>query len=71
MDIANSPKAIISNDGRFLAVNIPPGEYVLVLWTPVEARFVPDPTNTANELIVTVISNQIIDIGTVQAPPLP
>jgi hypothetical protein len=71
MDIVNSPKALIDNNGHFLAENIPPGEYVLILWTPHVSRYIPDPDNTKSELIVKVVAGHIVDIGTVPAPSLP
>jgi hypothetical protein len=71
MDLANSPKTTLRDDGRFIVENIPPGEYVLILWTPHESRFVPDPKNPEREFIVAVVSGQIKDIGTLPAPDLP
>jgi hypothetical protein len=71
MDLANSPKAYIREDGRFIAENITPGEYVLILWTPHDSRYIPDPANTENEFIVEVVGGQIVDIGTLPAPSLP
>jgi hypothetical protein len=70
MDIVNSPKSYILDQGRFIAKNIPPGDYVLIIWMPKESLYVPDPANPGNEFIVKVISNQIVDIGTLQAPNL-
>ncbi len=69
LDLANSPKAIISDDGRFIAENITPGEYVLVLWTPHDSRYVPDPKNSEQDFIVKVVSDQIVDVGTLQITP--
>lgn len=70
MDLANSPKATIRSDGRFLAENIPAGKYVLVLWTPHLSRYVPDPANAESELVVDVAAGQIIDLGTLLASAL-
>jgi len=71
MDLVNSPKAYIRDDGRFMAENITPGAYVLILWTPHESRYVPDPNNSEQEFIVEVVGGQIVDIGTLPAPPPP
>lgn len=71
MDVVNSPKTIIREDGRFIAENITPGEYVLILWTPHESRYIPDPANAESEFIVEVVGGQIVDIGTLQASPPP
>ena len=71
MDLVNSPKTYIRDDGRFIAENIPPGEYVLILWMPHESRYIPDPANTEREFIVEVVGGEIVDIGTLPAPSLP
>lgn len=71
LDLANSPKTIIHDGGRFLAENITPGAYVLILWTPQQSLYIPDPANTAHELLVEVVGGQIVDVGTLQAPSLP
>jgi hypothetical protein len=69
MDFVNSPKTTIRENGSFMAENIAPGKYILILWTPHSSRYVPDPTNAEKDLIVEVISGQIVDLGTLQAPP--
>ena len=67
MDLANSPKAKIHDDGSFMAENITPGAYVLILWTPHESRYVPDPDNPERDFIVEVIAGKIVNVGTLQA----
>lgn len=71
MDVVNSPMTYIQDNGSFLAENITPGEYVLILWTPHESRYVPDPNNSEKDFIVKVVGGQIVDIGTLQVPPPP
>jgi hypothetical protein len=71
VDPAASPKAIIGTDGRFIVEDISPGEYVLIIWTPHESRYIPDPDHPEQELIITVTSGQITDAGTLEAPALP
>jgi hypothetical protein len=69
MDIVNSPKTTISDDGSFVAENIAPGKYVLILWTPHESSYVPDSNNAKKDLIVEVAGGQIVDLGTLQVTP--
>jgi len=71
MNISQSQKTYIRDDGRFIAENIDPGEYVLILWTPVGVRYVPDPNDSKKSYIVKVVGGQIVNIGTLSAPPLP
>ena len=71
MDLANSPKVYIRDDGRFMAENITPGEYVLILWTPHQSRYVTDPKNPDQDFIVEIVAGQVVDVGTLQAPSLP
>lgn len=71
MDLANSPKTIIREGGRFIAENISPGNYVLLIWTPHESRYILDPNKPDKELIVEVIAGQIVDLGEVYASPPP
>lgn len=71
LDLVNSPKTSILEDGRFVVENILPGEYVLIIWTPHDSRYVPDPNNPEQEFIVEVVGGQIVDIGTLLAPTFP
>ena len=71
LDLANSPRTMISDDGRFIVENITPGEYVLLLWTPHDSRYIPDPNNPGQEFIVKVLREQIVNIGTISAPTMP
>jgi len=69
MDPVNSPMAYIRDDGSFMVENVTPGEYVLILWTPHESRYVPDPNSSEKDFIVKVVGGQIVNIGTLQVPP--
>jgi hypothetical protein len=66
LDVANAPNTVISNDGRFIAANITPGQYVMVLWTPHDARYIPDPKDTQKDLVLEVVSGKILDLGVLQ-----
>lgn len=71
LDLVNSPKTSVREDGSFLMENITPGKYVLVLWTPHTSHYVPDPNNPEHELIVEVIGGKIVDLGALSVPSLP
>jgi hypothetical protein len=68
IDTVNSPKTMLDADGRFILENLTPGEYVMVLWTPHESHFIPDPIKPEDEYLVKVVGGQIVDVGTLQAP---
>lgn len=63
-----SPKTTISADGGFEFSNIAPGQYALVLWSPLQSIIVPDPHDSQQDLLVTVTSDQIIDLGVLNTP---
>jgi hypothetical protein len=65
MDLANSPRTVVYEDGRFLFPNIAPNRYALVLWTPNQSAYAQDPANSDKELIVTVAAGQIVELGDV------
>lgn len=69
MDLASTPRAKIAADGSFVAENLEPGQYALVLWAPVSTRFVPNPEHPEREYIVTVQAGKIIDVGTLMVTP--
>jgi hypothetical protein len=70
MDRQTSPKAIPSPDtGRFIFVDVPPGEYGLVFWTPDASFPVEDPNKPGITLILKVDPGITQDIGTLQVPP--
>ncbi|GAB4500579.1 MAG: hypothetical protein Fur0035_01190 [Anaerolineales bacterium] len=71
LDLTNSPKTVITEDGRFVAEHIPPGQYVLVLWTPHDSRYVTDPINREQDFVITVVGGKVVDVGQLPAPSLP
>ena len=64
LDPKNAPSTQLHADGRFIISNVAPGQYALILWTPRDSPFVPDPNNPEKELIVNIEPGKIIDIGT-------
>jgi hypothetical protein len=70
VDQQTSPKAIPSVDtGRFIFLDVPPGEYGLVYWTPDTSFPVEDPNKPGITLILKVRPGATEDVGTVQVLP--
>jgi nitrous oxide reductase accessory protein NosL len=63
---ASSPHAITAEDGEFAIGDVPPGDYILMIFTPFGASVVMQP-NTDRELDVKVAAGQVLDVGTLEA----
>lgn len=63
---ASSPHSLTNPDGQFAIGDVPPGQYILMIFTPFGASVVMEP-NTDRELDVTVTAGQLLDIGTMEA----
>lgn len=64
----SSPQAWSSESGKFVISNIPPGQYILMLFTPHSATVVMQP-NSDRELDVNVEAGKILDLGRLEAVP--
>ncbi len=65
-----SPHVDTTTDGFFAFGQVPPGTYVLIVWTPFDARSVIDPVlGTEMEIIVT--AGQTTDLGVVKVSNWP
>lgn len=53
--------------GRFYFLNVPPGEYAIIIWTPVMSMPLRDPV-TKQEIIFRVEPDKITDLGTIIIP---
>jgi hypothetical protein len=62
----SSPKTMADKEGRFAIGDIEPGEYVISIWTPMDASFVMDPA-TDKEMEIVIEAGEILDIGTILA----
>lgn len=62
----SSPHTLTTQDGEFAIADVPPGQYILMIFTPFGASVVMEP-NTDRELDVTVTAGQLLDIGTMEA----
>lgn len=61
----SSPRAFTDDEGRFAIGDIPPGTYVLLVWTPFRATVVQDP-ETGSDLLVKVIAGQTVELGIIE-----
>lgn len=69
LEMGVSPKATMYETGEFIIIDVPPGRYGLVFWTPLNSFLINDP-KTGTTLIVTVQADKLIDLGKV-TPPSP
>jgi hypothetical protein len=69
LDTQSAPKGYIRADGTFIFPNVPPGMYVILVWTPVGAYAVPDPT-TGSTWLIEIKGNAHFDSGQIMVPPV-
>lgn len=62
-----NPIAQQDKSGRFLFVDIPPGEYALAIWSPISSTIIQDP-DTGDYLVFTVKAGEITDLGVISIP---
>jgi hypothetical protein len=62
---SSSPHVPTDQNGKFSLVDIKPGTYALVLWTPKRTMVVADPKQATKELQVVVNPGQITNLGDV------
>jgi hypothetical protein len=65
LDKLNAPRAIIDTEGNFVFSNVDPGEYVVVMVTPISEFLLRDSTNQTADLIVKVEADKTFEVGTV------
>lgn len=58
----SAPRAITDETGRFTFVNVPPGTYGLIVWSPISSLLVSDP-ETGYSLFITVEPDKTTDLG--------
>lgn len=65
LDTANDPKATLRNEANeFAVLDVPPGEYGVVIHTPISDYILPD--GAGGFLLITVEEGQIMDLGVVE-----
>ena len=67
LDVATAPRAIKFPNGDFLFVNVPPGKYGLVFWTPVSSYLIIDSTGAS--VVFTAQADEVIDLGELPMSP--
>jgi len=61
----SSPHTLADEQGRFAIGNVPPGNYIVMVWTPFSASVIMDP-RTGKELDVRVEAGKILDLGDIE-----
>jgi hypothetical protein len=68
LDIEQAPRAHFERQtGKFVFVNVPPGEYGLIVWEPFNSILMDDP-QTGNTLFVSVKPDEVIGLGELEIP---
>lgn len=62
-----NPVAQQDKSGRFLFINVPPGEYALAIWSPISSTVIQDP-DTGDYLVFEVKAGEITDLGVISIP---
>jgi hypothetical protein len=68
LDVSMAPRAIVDESGNFIFVDVPPGRYGLVFWTPLSSFLLNDP-KTGTTLTITVRADDIVEIGEIFISP--
>jgi len=68
LDEQNSPSAPTDTSGQFTFVNIEPGDYGLILQSPLETVLLKN-IYTGKDIIVSVVADQTVDLGTIEVLP--
>jgi hypothetical protein len=61
---SGSPHTTSDAGGNF-AVAAPPGEYALIVWTPINAKVIADPADGTKELVVVLSAGMTSSLGDV------
>jgi hypothetical protein len=73
LDKTTAPRALPDSNGTFVFTDVAPGEYALVLVTPLTESLIRDPADANRDLIVKIAPDQTTDLGSlyIQYPPEP
>jgi hypothetical protein len=62
-----APHTVADAYGRFVFTEVPPGEYVIVFWTPFSSVMASDPVS-GEPLVVSVMAGQTTEVGELTEP---
>lgn len=62
-----NPVAQQDKSGKFLFVDISPGEYALAIWSPISSTIIQDP-DTGDYLVFEVKAGDVTDLGVISIP---
>lgn len=61
---STSPQATVDGEGNFSFSNVEPGDYGIVLWTPMQSFVAANP-DTEQAYVVTIEPDQVTELGTI------
>ena len=61
----SSPHTITDAGGNFLIVDVQPGEYPIIAWTPINSYVIPGESGE-KELVIVVVAGQVTDLGEIR-----
>lgn len=67
LDPSSAPGAEADEQGRFVIPDVPPADYVIVLWSPVNSILARDP-ETGDPLLISVEAGEVVDVGQLSEP---
>ena len=67
ISVDEDPLGQQATNGKFLFTDVPPGNYGLFIWTPVNAFIIKD-EKTTEPIIMEIAAGETIDLGTIYVP---
>ena len=67
ISVDEDPEGQQASNGKFVFTDVPPGNYGLFIWTPVNAFIIKD-EKTAEPIVLEVTAGQTYDLGTIYVP---
>jgi hypothetical protein len=67
ISVDEDPEGLQASNGKFVFTDVPPGNYGLFIWTPVNAFIIKD-EKTTEPIILEVTAGQTYDLGTIYVP---
>lgn len=67
LDPSNAPGTEADEHGHFIIPDVPPGDYVVILWNPVNSILARD-RSTQEPLVLSVGAGEVVDVGRLTEP---